>query len=38
MAQREHVTVIAIAGDDRDAVFKGHLHADDDGFLARCRW
>ena len=33
-AASQHVAVIAIAGDHLIAVFLGHFHADDDGFLA----
>src|SRR5205807_5259816 len=31
---RQHVAMVAIAGDDLVAVRQRHLHADDDGFLA----
>ena len=33
-AAGQHVTVIPVAGDHLVAVTLGHLHADDDGFLA----
>ena len=33
-AARDHVTVVAIAGDDLIARLERHLHADHDGFLA----
>ena len=33
-AAGQHVTVIPVAGDHLVAVALGHLHADDDGFLA----
>ena len=33
-AAGEHVSMIAVSGYDLIAPFQGHLHADDDGFLA----
>src|SRR5690606_36134356 len=33
-AARQHVAVVAVAGDDLVAGFEHHLHADDDRFLA----
>ncbi|MNL46388.1 hypothetical protein D3C87_1690950 [compost metagenome] len=33
-AAGQHVTVVTIGGDDLVAFFQGHLHADNDSFLA----
>ena len=33
-ASRNHVPVVAVAGNDLIALLEDHLHADDDGFLA----
>ena len=33
-AAGQHVPVVAVAGYDLIALLQGHLHADDDGFLA----